>query len=153
MRTWEQSYCDLLPAGYFDADHSRMRREMWTRMLNDPGSEWTVRVAEVDGRMVGFARSGPSSGPETTAGPAAASDGTPPRERQLYNIYVLDDAHGTGIGQALLDAVIGDEPALLWVAAQNPRAITFYRRNGFEFDGTEQVDPGAPLITDARMVR
>ena len=36
---------------------------------------------------------------------------------------------------------------------ENPRAIAFYRRNGFELDGAEQIDPGAPLITDARMAR
>jgi len=57
------------------------------------------------------------------------------------------------VGQALLDHVLGDSPAMLWVAAQNPRAIAFYRRNGFEFDGVEKVDPVAPLITDARMLR
>jgi len=31
--------------------------------------------------------------------------------------------------------------------------VAFYRRNGFAFDGTEQKDPGAPGIVDARMVR
>ncbi|MEP7765155.1 hypothetical protein [Sanguibacter sp. 25GB23B1] len=43
--------------------------------------------------------------------------------------------------------------AMLWVAKQNPRAVAFYRRNRFELDGAEQIDPGAPMITDARMVR
>ncbi|MCB5275771.1 hypothetical protein BJG92_03324 [Arthrobacter sp. SO5] len=41
---------------------------------------------------------------------------------------------------------------MLWVAKDNPRAVAFYRRNGFEFDGAEQTDP-APKIVDARMVR
>jgi hypothetical protein len=36
---------------------------------------------------------------------------------------------------------------------QNPRATAFCRRNGFAFDGVEQIRPHAPLITDARMVR
>jgi ribosomal protein S18 acetylase RimI-like enzyme len=62
-------------------------------------------------------------------------------------------AHGTGIGQALLDEVLGEEPAMLWVAKENPRAIAFYRRNGFELDGAEEVDPSMPSITHARMVR
>ena len=35
----------------------------------------------------------------------------------------------------------------------NPRAAAFYLRNAFEFDGGEQIDPGAPKIIDARMVR
>jgi len=42
---------------------------------------------------------------------------------------------------------------MLWVARQNPRATAFYARNGFALDGAEQVDPHAPSITDARMVR
>lgn len=42
---------------------------------------------------------------------------------------------------------------MLWVAKDNPRAVAFYLRNGFNFDGTEQTDPGAPKIVDARMVR
>jgi ribosomal protein S18 acetylase RimI-like enzyme len=57
------------------------------------------------------------------------------------------------VGQALLDATLGTDPAMLWVAKENPRAIAFYRRNGFRFDGAEQIDPHAPRITDARMVR
>ena len=42
---------------------------------------------------------------------------------------------------------------MLWVAKENERATNFYLRNGFGFDGVEQIDPHAPLITDARMVR
>lgn len=48
---------------------------------------------------------------------------------------------------------MGDGEAMLWVAKDNPRAVAFYRRNGFDLDGTEQRDPGAPKIVDARMLR
>jgi ribosomal protein S18 acetylase RimI-like enzyme len=142
--TWQEAYSDLLPADFFTADHTREREEMWNRILTNPRDEWAVRIAERDGHAVGFAMSGPSFG----------TDGQDlPRDRQLYCIYVLQDAHGTGIGQALLDAALGGGPAMLWVAKENPRAIAFYRRNGFKLDGVEQKDPGAPRITDARMVR
>lgn len=144
VTTWQEAYSHLLPDGFFDEQHSLMRREMWHRILNDPRDERTVRVAEIDGRAVGFAMSGPSLG---------GDDQDLPRERQLYCIYVSESAHGLGVGQTLLDEVIGTGPAMLWVAKQNPRAIAFYRRNGFDFDGVEQLDPGAPRITDARMVR
>jgi ribosomal protein S18 acetylase RimI-like enzyme len=65
---------------------------------------------------------------------------------------VLAAHHGTGIGQTLLDEVLGSGPAQLWVAKQNPRAIAFYRRNGFAFDGAEQTDESTD-ITEARMLR
>ena len=51
--------------------------------------------------------------------------------------------HGSGAGQALLDAVVGSEPCQLWVARENPRAHRFYRRNGFVPDGTERQDERA----------
>ena len=55
--------------------------------------------------------------------------------------------------QSQFDAVIPAGPAVLWVAKENPRAIAFYRRSGFAFDGAEQTDPGTPGIVEARMVR
>ncbi|MFS0714211.1 GNAT family N-acetyltransferase [Microbacterium sp. 2P01SA-2] len=84
---------------------------------------------------------------------SAEGDDEPVRDTQLYAIYVSAAHHGTGVGQALLDSVLGTAPATLWVAKENPRAIAFYGRNGFHFDGREKVDPAAPAITDARMVR
>jgi ribosomal protein S18 acetylase RimI-like enzyme len=144
VSTWQETYSHLLPAGFFDDAHTAMRRRMWTRILSDPRGDWTIRIAEVDGRAVGFAMSGPS---------VATGEQRPPRELQLFSLYVCASEHGTGIGQALLDETLGVDPAVLWVARQNSRAVAFYRRNGFEFDGTEKIDPTAPMITDARMIR
>ena len=144
VTTWRETYTDLLPEGFIDDDHVRARHRMWATLLADPREDWIVRVAEQDGAVIGLAMAGPANGPE----------GEPaPRERQLYMLYVLAAEHGRGAGQALLDAVLGEEPAMLWVAKENPRAVAFYRRNGFRFDGAEQQDPLAPKIVDARMVR
>ncbi|MCO1337983.1 hypothetical protein BJH93_03610 [Kocuria polaris] len=117
---------------------------MWNHILTRRPEGLRVRVAETVGRIAGFGLAGPSY----DAGGAGL-----PRELQLFALYLASELHGSGAGQELLDAVLGDEPAMLWVAQENPRAIGFYRRNGFEFDGVEQVDPAAPGITDARMVR
>ena len=70
-------------------------------------------------------------------GHSAAVTGEPdaPGELELTSIYVLAKAYGSGAGQALLEAAIGDRSACLWVAAENPRAIAFYLRNGFEAVG------------------
>jgi ribosomal protein S18 acetylase RimI-like enzyme len=119
---------------------------MWTRVLDDPNPLFRICVAEnEDRKLVGFALSAPPTGNTEGLREDVA--------RQLYNLYVLQAFHGDGTGQALLDAVLGDEPAVLWVATQNPRAIRFYERNGFDFDGTTEDDPAAPEITDARMLR
>lgn len=144
VAAWKETYSDLLPGDYFSEAYVAGRHRMWQHVLAQPRDDMAVRVAEVDGRIAGFAWVGPGEG---LAGETA------PRDRLLYAIYVLSAHHGTGIGQALLDDTIGGDPAMLWVAKENPRAIAFYARNGFRFDGVEQVDPHAPLITDARMVR
>lgn len=144
VATWRETYSHLLPEDFFTEEHVRSRRQMWNGILGNPREEWTVRIAESKGQIIGFGFAGPSLGPENHERP---------RERQLFSLYVLAQHHGTGAGQALLDATVGDGGAMLWVAKENPRAVAFYRRNGFDFDGTEQTDPGAPKIVDARMVR
>lgn len=176
VATWQETYTDLLPEGFFTEDHARMRREMWTRILTAPREEWTIRVAESDGAIIGFAMAGPVQEVDESPAPAAPVDSAPPAPpvppvppaRELSTLYVLRSHHGTGAGQALLDATIGavappapgsppapapaPAPVSLWVAEQNPRALAFYRRNGFRRDGAEKQDPGAPAITDVRMV-
>ncbi|MFB9307953.1 GNAT superfamily N-acetyltransferase [Agromyces hippuratus] len=90
---------------------------------------WVAEVGgEHGGEVVGWANT--STGRD--------SDG--PRALELEGLYVLDEFHGGGVGQALLDTAVGDRPAYLWALADNPRAHAFYRRNGFELDGTSKVD-------------
>jgi GNAT superfamily N-acetyltransferase len=137
---------------------SRERVEAWTMVIRV--SFWTANlaiandvypppegfrrmeiwVAEVDDEIVGWAN--------TSVGHEA--DG--PRDLQLEGLYVLDPHHGTGVGQALLDAGIGDRPAFLWALDDNPRAHAFYRRNGFVPDGVEQFDE-LWQVTEVRFVR
>lgn len=144
VRTWREAYSHLLPEDFFTDEHIQSRHRMWSRILSNPTEEWSIRIAENDEEIIGFAHVGPSFGPEGQ---------TFPRDRQVFCLYVASTHYGTGAGQALLDATSGNGPAMLWVAKDNPRAVAFYLRNGFHFDGVEQTDPSAPKIVDARMVR
>jgi ribosomal protein S18 acetylase RimI-like enzyme len=54
---------------------------------------------------------------------------------------VRAEVYGTGFGYALCSAAIGDSPAYLWVLDQNARAIRFYERQGFTFDGGVHEEP------------
>ena len=82
-----------------------------------------------------------------------AERGLPPASTslQLEKLYSRPAALGTGVGQALLDAAIGDAPAYLWLVDGNARAAAFYRRNGFRPDGVETT--GGPSWFGRRMVR
>ena len=98
----------------------------WERQLNDPA--FAVRIAEVDGEPVGYAKLGPLKLDVQPNGPAMLLD----------QLYVLKDHHGGGIAQALMDWVIdearnrGAQALYLTVFIDNHRARKFYARYGFE---------------------
>ena len=138
--SWRETYGDLLPESFFNDELVEQRRRMWTANLRSISPGWDMRVAESEGELVGFALAGPASGES-------------PRARELHLIYVLRAHQGTGLGQRLLDSTLGTDPGILWVEKTNERAKGFYRRNGFELDGTEETDEQNPVFVDVRMVR
>ncbi|MEV8252937.1 GNAT family N-acetyltransferase [Rhodoglobus sp. NPDC076762] len=144
VASWREAYSHLLPEGFFTEEFLAKRQKMWNQILNNPSEELRIQLADHAGSIVGFA----CVQRATSTAEIASSNDT-----ELNAIYVLASHHGTGIGQALLDATLGDSPAALWVAKNNPRAEAFYRRNGFEFDGAEDIDPATPDFIGLRMVR
>ncbi|GAB3621856.1 GNAT family N-acetyltransferase [Glutamicibacter endophyticus] len=148
VECWKQTYADLLPEGFFTNEHHASRVRQWERITTDlherPEMGLRPMIALLGEQAIGVALAGPVRSESDRATGARLS---------LYMLYVLREHHGTGVGQRLLDAVLGQEPTMLWVAQENPRAIAFYQRNGFYFDGQTEQDPAAPAITDARMLR
>lgn len=134
-----ETYSGKFPEGVTESNPPERRARMWTRIISEGrGDVW---VAEVDHTIVGFAST------------AASRDHDGPRERELATIYLLAEHHGSGLGQELLDAALGDQPASLWVLDDNPRAHAFYRRNGFTPDGAEKLDEHYGNIREIRFVR
>ena len=99
--------------------------ENWARVI---ASDASIRLAEVNGTAVGYARLDRVLLP---VGDAAT------RGLQLYQLYLDPDWHGRGMAQALLDWVIATARArgadALWLSVfiDNHRARAFYRRYGF----------------------
>ena len=145
--SWRDTYAHVLSPEFLAALDPVAGAEGWrgtiVAMTDDP-SLGTFVVAEVDATVRGFAIAGV---------PRPLPGETPPREWQLFLIYQDAALHGTGSGQALLEASIGDRPAHLWTAEDNPRAIAFYRRNGFVPDGERTEDADAEGLAEIRMVR
>lgn len=140
INSWRETYGHLLPATFFDDQFLEQRRRMWTDNLQSISSGWEMRVAESEDGLAGFALVGPASGES-------------PRGRELHMIYVLNAHQGSGLGQQLLEATLGSDAGVLWVEKTNDRAQGFYRRNGFELDGTEEPDEQNPVFIDVRTVR
>lgn len=145
--SWRETYAGVLHERYFSQDAFERRAAFWERYLALEPRPGRLAVAVDGATIVGFANSGASVGPDVEHGFPVA------RPLSLFCIYVLARAHGTGTGQALLDAILGRDPAQLWVLRGNARASAFYQRNGFHFDGAEYVDPADANLVELRMVR
>ncbi|MWC00198.1 GNAT family N-acetyltransferase [Agromyces seonyuensis] len=140
-QAWHETYDHLISAAALENLSPRRMAELWNHLASR-GEEYAQYAAVVDGEIVGFVGAGP------------ARDDDAPRERELLFIYLLDAFHGTGLGQQLFDAALGDEAAYLWVAEDNPRAHRFYVRNGFALDGASQDQPFlGESIHEVRFVR
>jgi GNAT superfamily N-acetyltransferase len=140
VASWREAYAGRIPDQHLASLDVGRRTRGWAAMLERGAKD--AFVAELDGEVVGWATAGPGR------------DEEPPRPRELEGIYVLARVYGTGAGQRLLDAAVGDAPAYLWVLEGNGRAESFYRRNGFARDGVTKTETiGGAALPVIRMSR
>ena len=132
VASWRWAYRGDLPDALLDALSIDDREAAHVQQIGDPGTTTDVVVAVGNGgAVVGFASTGPTR-----------DDDAPPGTGELYAIYLVQDAAGTGVGQALLDRAgddlrgAGFDRATLWVLASNARARRFYEREGWRWDVT-----------------
>lgn len=104
--------------------------EKLTAELSDPNSEFYFAL--LDGRAVGYLKLNYGSSQTELKDNEAL---------EIERIYVLKEFHGKKVGQLLYDKAmqvarhINASYVWLGVWEKNPRAISFYRKNGFvEFD-------------------
>ncbi|WP_328701794.1 GNAT family N-acetyltransferase [Aestuariimicrobium ganziense] len=145
---WRQAY-DFDEAVFVRQDELAARAaESWQQRARQGSYFWAV----VDTQTID-----PVSGQPSFVGIAhacAARDDDAPQPLELAMIYLLEVAKGSGIADRLLEICIGDAPAYLWVLEGNERAISFYRRHGFELDGAAQPLSGELSgHREVRMVR
>jgi ribosomal protein S18 acetylase RimI-like enzyme len=129
-RLFDQVFCDTFGHLYAAEDLHAFLTSYgvvdWERDLES--RECAFRVAEDDGRLVGYAKLGPVDLP-IQASPSAIL---------LEQIYVVSSHHGAGIASTLMDWVIeeakrrGSTELYLTVFVDNPRARRFYDRYGFD---------------------
>jgi GNAT superfamily N-acetyltransferase len=145
-RRW--SYRDVLP----EADLEALSVEQVTADFAEglaelsPGS--AVYVAELAGRIVGYAYVLPSPDGNVPAGTS-----------ELGSLYVTEDVAGTGVAHALMDAAIeqahaaGQGVLTLWVRRENGRARRFYEKQSMRPDGAERSRPHDVLPTEMHEIR
>ena len=141
LRCHEEAYARLLPEEFFIQRRATLADRVGR--MRETIAAGPVPTLAFDGEgLMGIVNSGPARDEDAPAG------------LELYMIYTLARTHGSGAGQALLDAAVGDAAAFLWVLQDNPRAQAFYARNGFVMDGSRNLlPPSWHELPEVRMVR
>ncbi|ACK52142.1 GCN5-related N-acetyltransferase [Methylocella silvestris BL2] len=123
---WIESWTEAMPAIDFSARRDWLRAHL--DALEAAGGE-TICAFDRDGRALGFVTIDPRTG-------------------YLDQIAVAAQAKGSGVAGVLLDAArrASAAPLSLEVNQDNPRALSFYRREGF-VTAAEGVNPMSGLKT------
>jgi ribosomal protein S18 acetylase RimI-like enzyme len=141
LQCHEEAYGRNLPPEFFVMRRSTLpdRIRRWREAI----AAGDVPTVAYDGDgLLGIVNSGP------------ARDDDAPAATELFMIYTLKRAYGSGAGKMLLDAAIDNRAAFLWVLEDNPRAQAFYAKNGFVLDGTRKLLPESwHSLPEVRMVR
>lgn len=138
VRTWQAAYQHAFPPEVLEELSVDEREAQWRQRIEDGAAVW---VAQMRGRVVGFASVGPSRTEEGVG--------------ELYAIYVLPEDWGSGAAHELMVAVKvwfaseGYSAAMLWVLTDNPRARRFYEREGWSADGMRVDTMGGVEIEEA----
>ncbi len=140
-QAWREAYAGLLAPEFLNGRTLALSEER-ARLAFQSG---VATVLAKDGeRVAGFADYGPYRGDDLSdAG-------------EVYAIYVLRAYYGRGVGRALMRQALSGLPeygsAAVWVLKGNERAIRFYTRFGYRFDGAEQTRTLGGPVTELRML-
>ncbi|MEV0199793.1 GNAT family N-acetyltransferase [Nonomuraea sp. NPDC050691] len=139
MASWRAAFRGVMTDEYLDGlDHEALTKA-WEGLLADAGGPraGTLAVERADGRgLVGYSRFHPTDD----------EDDDPTRVGMIGSLYTVPDVWSTGVGKALITAVLdavasaGYAEASLWVLEGNTRARSFYERDGWRHDGAVVMD-------------
>ena len=135
---WKEAYRGIVCDRYLDT----MTVEATTaRARNIPDN---TLVAKDEDKVVGFAVYSPSR------------DEDLPDAGEVDAIYVLSEYYGRKVGYRLMNEALSRlseyNTFFVWVFEKNERAINFYHKYGFEFDGCKKEWTLGTPVTIVRMV-
>jgi GNAT superfamily N-acetyltransferase len=123
--TWRTSYRGLVPDALLDGLADDRWETGWRRAFESMDPTRVVHVAEIGGRIVGFA----GGGRARASAPAGYTG-------EVYAIYVRPECQRQGIGRVLLRAAAeglverGLVPIVIWTLFNNPQSRGFYESRG-----------------------
>ena len=172
VQGWRFAYQGLISQDYLDSlsvaeDTERMRGYLSQFPRNSPPSRSASVQGSGDGEkrsfmlaargdaVLGFCRF--SAAPnKTNRAERAVPGGT--LNGRLHSLYIDPETLGQSIGHTLMNhalstfAAWGCERATLWVLEGNSRAISFYKRQGWQCTGATKVDRSfGPCLVEHEM--
>lgn len=152
--TWRAAYARLLPPEVLDGLDAPSARSAWTDAVEGGA---TVLVASEGGADVGFCVAGPAPEHELTG-----ADGSLPadadRTALIGTLLVAPRWGRRGHGGRLLARAAaeltgaGATRGVAWVPAEDPASLHFYRRAGWDPDGTVRtLDAGGRPLREVRL--
>ena len=137
-KSWHETYTGLIDPAYME----RITLEKCVDMAH----RWpqNMMVAKDGDRVIGF------------VGYGEHCDDALTDCGEVFAIYVLAECYGQKVGYALMNAAVEKlatyKKIAVWVLKGNDRAIKFYERYGFRFDGTEkEVNLGTPNLPNLKL--
>lgn len=137
-RSWHETYTGLVDPAFM--------KEYTLEKCVETAHRWpdNLLVAKDGDRVIGF------------VGYGECRDDAMTNCGEVFSIYVLADHHGQKVGYDLMNAAFEKlasyQKVVVWVLKNNNKAIRFYERYGFRFDGTEkEIMLGTPN-TELRMI-
>lgn len=135
---WQEAYGKILDQSFLDTltyERNLKNAAAWKDM--------TI-IAKDDENVIGFAVCGP------------CRDEDHREAGEVYALYILKAYYDQKVGYRLMQAALNQLAAypevIIWVLKENKRAIRFYQRCGFRFDGMEKELPLGKPVPDARMI-
>ena len=137
-KSWQDAYSGLVDRSYLD--------KLTIEKCTDIAFRWpdNILVAKEKGAVIGF------------VGYGVCGDDALPETGEVFAIYVLKEYYGKKVGHALMQAALKKlseyKRIAVWVLEGNRRAIKFYEKFGFRFDGTKKQIKLGTANTELRMI-
>lgn len=138
VKSWKTTYKNIVPEAYLEKMNYDDRKNMWKDII----SNQTVFVAEVNGKIVGFANGG-----EERTGEYSGYQG------ELYAIYILESFQQRGIGKQLLDLVAAhlsqmNITSMTVSVLEDNISCTFYERLGAWHIDTVEIEIAGKTLNE-----
>ena len=131
--SWANAYRGVVPHKALDKMVRRRGEKWWLEAIR---RSTVILVIEIAGKIAGYATLGRNR------------VRTLPHEGEVYELYLLPEYQGVGLGTKLFLAARGElrrrglNGSVVWVLADNQRAISFYENAGGRVvaEGSEMFD-------------